>query len=145
MIQGIHRRSGGGGAEAGEGRRAQHLLAGFGPSVREIPQVSLGDSGRQREGEKKIPERRHPTLFSQQPLYWFFFFSRLLRFPVAADLFIPLPGLWCCRCWRTQKLQSSSGSSRTTCHQLSRYAYLKQSRSFSLGEVASIHTGALRK
>lgn len=50
MIQGIHRRSGGGGAEAGEGRRAQHLLAGFGPSVREIPQVSLGDGGRQREG-----------------------------------------------------------------------------------------------
>lgn len=83
MIQGIHRRSGGGGAEAGEGRRAQHLLAGFGPSVREIPQVSLGDDGRQREGGKKDPGKAtsHSVLAAAALLIFFFLSPLICLFP----------------------------------------------------------------
>lgn len=61
-IQGIHRRRNGGGAEAAEGRRDQHLLRGFGPSVRALPQVSIGDVSGWRT-------RQNPGKLT--PLYWF--------------------------------------------------------------------------
>ncbi len=51
VFQRVHRWRKDGGAEAGEGRRDQHLLCGLGASVREVPQVSVGDVTRQRKDD----------------------------------------------------------------------------------------------
>lgn len=114
--QRIHRRRNDRGAETGEGRRDQHLLRGFGPSVWAVPQVSVGDVTRLRTEDPRLnhnpPQADIPSSYVNKDFNDFSVF--------VLQSFYTLSGLWCCRFWRTPKLQSSSGSLRITCPRLSR-------------------------
>lgn len=76
LFQRLHRRSKDGGAEAGEGRRDQHLLCGFGASVREVPPVSVRDvTGKRKEDLSHQPKSLKTNIPSSYAYKDFFSFS----------------------------------------------------------------------
>lgn len=57
MFQRVHRWRKGRGAKAGEGRRDQHLLCGFGAPIWEVPQVGVREVTRQRKEDCRIKQK----------------------------------------------------------------------------------------